>query len=346
MKNILNTIIILIIQFLIAGTAFTQIPITVFSNIDSTLTGYEIPLEIRIPENINANFFKLEVLDFVGIAKIYSDRYDLGIEKSQIDSIEMTEVDFEIIDFGNWKGEDNTIHFNDKNINNPNKITIKIWDTGQFTILPVAFKDSSGIMIPEYPDLSDNYKSIVILSSTSPIDSLSQNLEAIKDIIKEEKTLEDYIVWILIVLGLIVVTLAIMFLPKFMKKKNLVVEEINEKEQIPAHIVAFKKLHKLKSEKIWKKGQIKEFQTQLTYTLREYLEKRYNTKALEQTTGEIAHSLTKHSLKEKDIQSLKNILQIADLVKFAKAKPNEDIHEQFLNDTIEFVKMTKEDTVT
>ena len=42
------------------------------------------------------------------------------------------------------------------------------------------------------------------------------------------------------------------------------------------------------------------------------------------------------------VPPLKNILQIADLVKFAKADPPDEIHEEFLNTAEDFVKNTKE----
>jgi len=34
-------------------------------------------------------------------------------------------------------------------------------------------------------------------------------------------------------------------------------------------------------------------------------------------------------------------LQVADLVKFAKATPENNIHDQFMNEAVEFVKKTK-----
>ena len=138
----------------------------------------------------------------------------------------------------------------------------------------------------------------------------------------------------------------LIFLPKiFIGKKSPVQPSRKIKKSPPAHIIALKKLSKLKAEKIWREGKVKEFQSQLTYILREYLENRYKIQALEQTTGEIVHSLQKIKLDNKDIDTIKNILQIADMVKFAKAKPEEDINERFLNETIDFVERTKAVTV-
>ena len=75
--------------------------------------------------------------------------------------------------------------------------------------------------------------------------------------------------------------------------------------------------------------------------IREYLENRYDVPALESTTEEIVQNISKANLNMSDVDSLKRILQVADLVKFAKAKPDESIHESFMNEAEGFVKRTK-----
>ena len=126
--------------------------------------------------------------------------------------------------------------------------------------------------------------------------------------------------------------MVIVFLPRLFINKKTTEKYKNtiKKKVIPAHLIALEKLNKLKKEEIWKQGKVKEFQSQLTFILREYLENRYNIRALEQTTGEILQSLYNIDMDNKDINIIKNILQIADMVKFAKAKPGEDIHKKFL----------------
>ncbi len=342
MKIGLKNIFLIFAIALILGSAFGQNPISFHTNVDSTLTGIDIPVQISIPNTSNRKEFYVEVLDNVGFAKIYVDRYDLGVSKERLDSLESVKVDYEITDFGHWQGSDNKLTAKGNSLQNT--IKLKIWDVGNFTILPKFKGDSSDNSEFVYPDLKNNYINLTVLSSTMPNDSIAAELAEIKDIIREEKNWQDYMIWIILALGLVVISLAVWLIPKFLKKKKTeLVEKEEEKPIIPAHIIALQKLNTLKSEKIWLKGNYKQFQSDLTYTLREYLENRYEIKALEMTTSDISRQLTDFGLSVDDNKSLVNILQIADLVKFAKVKPDEDIHEEFLNDTIDFVKRTKEE---
>ena len=102
-----------------------------------------------------------------------------------------------------------------------------------------------------------------------------------------------------------------------------------------------KKLSKLRQEKLWLKDKDKEYQSQLTHTIREYLEKRYQIKALESTTGELKKALGDKVTTDQNSELI-NILQIADLVKFAKAQTTDDLNEQFLDRADDFVRDTQD----
>ncbi|HHH54717.1 MAG TPA: hypothetical protein ENK91_13730 [Bacteroidetes bacterium] len=321
-----------------SGNLYSQKDIVIETNIDSTLVGYDIPLQIDM-QGIKADSFRIECLDYLQAAKVYLPKMDTSIAnkliKQKAFDQEIPPTDFEISDYGKWTGKGNTIFPKGSEINT---IKIKIWDEGQFAILPSIITSNDTI----YPENVDIYPNIFVSSGISPKDTL-KTVSPIKKIIREEKNWKDYL-WIYIVLGAIVlIGLLMWFLPRFLTKKG---KEFSEKETIiiakPAHEIALEKLNKLKEEKIWKHGKVKEFQSQLTYILREYLENRYKISALEQTTGEIVESLQKININTEDIDTITNILQIADMVKFAKAKPEEDINQAFLNKTIDFVNRTKE----
>jgi hypothetical protein len=122
------------------------------------------------------------------------------------------------------------------------------------------------------------------------------------------------------------------------KKEKVIKEKISIR---PAHEIAFEKLEELRMAELWKKDRVKEHQTQLSFIVREYLENRYQIKALESTTAEITRDLNTAELEAKDVSELRDLLQIADLVKFAKAKPKEDIHARFLQQVFDFVERTQ-----
>jgi len=82
-------------------------------------------------------------------------------------------------------------------------------------------------------------------------------------------------------------------------------------------------------------------QSQLTFIVREYLENRYGISALESTTYEILGDLKPIRLSEEWKQKLREMLELADLVKFAKASPPESTHEKLMGYAIDFVEKTK-----
>ena len=90
-------------------------------------------------------------------------------------------------------------------------------------------------------------------------------------------------------------------------------------------------------------GEVNAFQTQLTYILREYLEGRYDIHALESTTDDILTSLRSIGVPDEWRVQLRQMLQTADLVKFAKAEPPLGFHVEALYSVKTFVEQTKEE---
>lgn len=86
---------------------------------------------------------------------------------------------------------------------------------------------------------------------------------------------------------------------------------------------------------------MKEYHSELTYILREYLESRYGIQALEQTTSEILEQLREADFDKSHSVNLASLLQTADLVKFAKAQPPVEFHEQAMLDAEIFIRATK-----
>ncbi len=143
--------------------------------------------------------------------------------------------------------------------------------------------------------------------------------------------------WIILVIVLIV---SFFLWRHFWKKPVKVVEE--EKEIIPAHILALDALKKLLTEEAWKTKEKKLYYSELTDTVRTYLENRFSIHAMEKTTREIITELKSTTISESDKEYLKMILREADMVKFAKFTPSEDDAFAYLNKSIDFVNRTKE----
>jgi hypothetical protein len=119
-----------------------------------------------------------------------------------------------------------------------------------------------------------------------------------------------------------------------------------EQPKIPPHIIALEKLDKLKDEKLWQEGKLKQYHSSLTDILREYIENRFKIPALEQTTDEILFGFRNVAIDEESRTKLKNVLILADLVKFAKEHPLPSENELSLAHSYDFVNGTKRDEET
>lgn len=147
--------------------------------------------------------------------------------------------------------------------------------------------------------------------------------------------------WIL--LGLLIAGLAVggYFLWRWIESKRKPEEEINPELLRPADEVALEKLDEIKAAKIWKDGKVKEYQTELTDVVREYIGRRFDVHSTEKTSDETLREMK--PLLEKDLfDRLKSMLQLADLVKFAKWHTTPDENEQGLLTAYDFVNETKE----
>ena len=109
----------------------------------------------------------------------------------------------------------------------------------------------------------------------------------------------------------------------------------------PAEEVALEKLDAIKEKKIWQQGQVKEYYTQLTDVVREYIARRFEVSSVEQTSDETLRDIRPLLSERKDLyDQLRKMLTLADLVKFAKWSTTPDENELSLRNAYSFVKET------
>ena len=106
---------------------------------------------------------------------------------------------------------------------------------------------------------------------------------------------------------------------------------------------AIKELDEIKQQKLWQQGRSKEYYTLITDTLRKYIEERFGINAMEMTSGEILDLIRKNSEAQSVYDNLRQILQLADFVKFAKMNPLPDENDLSMMNAYLFVNQTKEE---
>ena len=164
----------------------------------------------------------------------------------------------------------------------------------------------------------------------------------IKDIEKAPIYWWGIIRWILLALAIIGLFVGAYYGVLWYRKHFLKEEEVIEPELLrPADEVALEKLDEIKAQKIWKDGKVKEYQTELTDVVREYIGRRFDVQSTEKTSDETLRAI-KPLIDKELFAKLSKMLQLADLVKFAKWHTTPDENEQALSTAYEFVQETKE----
>jgi len=253
---------------------------------------------------------------------------------TRIEQLDLTpfksEEEMEVVEEGAW----DTVQQNGM-LHLQKDLTFTIFDTGYYWIpeLPLTYLQNGVSSIASTQRIPISVGTVQLVA-----DSMQVELAPIKGIIKEQANWQDYLPYILGLLGLAAIIGIFYFMNK---RKDKETAPPPPEIIIPAHEVALTALTQLKSEQLWQKGDIKTYQSKLTYIIREYLENRYEIPALESTTDEIQRSLKKVDFDTSWKEKLSNILQVADLVKFAKAEPPADFHERVWEEAENFVRATK-----
>ncbi len=213
------------------------------------------------------------------------------------------------------------------------RVTITSWDSGYYPIPPIP------TVINNDTFASDAF---LIAVADVPVDSTNA-IADIKPLLTDPLTMEDYInaygkyvLWVW--LGALIIGLIIVLIIRLRRKPEV---KIEVKPDIPAHIIALGKLKTLEDEELWQNNQIKRYHVALSEIVREYVENRFKVAAMEQTTEEILHFLRLSELTDVQKQSLRRLLMLTDLVKFAKETPLASENQEILKIAYQLVEETK-----
>ena len=215
------------------------------------------------------------------------------------------------------------------------KITITSWDSGLHVIPPMQSIVGTDTL----------YSEPLLLSVNTVQLAEEQDIKDIKGIMEVPFSLWDWILAHRIEIGSIVGILLLILIAFLLYRKYANKEDDKEEIVIPkedADLIANRKLKELEAKKVWQKGEVKEFHSQLSFIVREYIENRFEINALEQTTDEISMLLVAHpEIDKTDLQQLTQMLQLADMAKFAKQQPIGAENEQALKTAYLFIEKTK-----
>ncbi|MDA9312268.1 hypothetical protein N9Q47_01595 [Vicingaceae bacterium] len=216
------------------------------------------------------------------------------------------------------------------------KIIITSWDSGLHVIPPLMAVIGNDTL----------YSDPILLSVTTVELAQEQDIKDIKGILEVPFFLWDWILAHQLEIGLIIGLLLLVIVGYLIYRKYATKSEaVEELPMVPkeeADVIATRKLKELEDKKVWQSGDVKEFHSQLSFITREYVENRFEINALEQTTDKIAMLLVLHpDIEKADLQQFIQMLQLADMAKFAKQKPIDVENEQAIKTGYSFIEQTK-----
>ncbi len=203
-------------------------------------------------------------------------------------------------------------------------------------------------MVPAQPviysldDVNDTALSMPLMIQVyEPVVDTTQQIKPIKPPLDTPLSFREVLPWIGVgFTGLLLLTLIVLLIRRYRQRQQNP-EKFYFKPQEPAHVIAFRELDKLKAEKVWELGKVKQYYTRLTQITRHYIERQYGIPAMESTTDEILQSFRMSSDEDSLLdEMLKELLELADLVKFAKEDPLPLDNQTNLNNAYLFVQKT------
>ena len=308
-----RTFLLFFFLFLSKTLVFAQeTPIKPFATLDSNvvLIGDKVVLNIGV------------IYD--GSARVVNVLPDLPLDTSK----------FGIIDLGHWGPEKNRLP------NYSRTVIFQAFDTGLYRIPSVTFvlEGANGMKTTATtPSL------LLTVNNPEGIDAVVAPID-IKPIVATEWTFQEDLLPFLREYGpYFILAIALLFLAwrvwKHWKTRQIapIIQQITQ----PPHIIAARLLAELRAKKLWENGKIKEFYSELSRILRGYIEDQFNIPALETTTDELISMMKKRDFTAEVIHKAEDLLQTADLVKFAKVEPATPMHESLLVYAENIVEITK-----
>ena len=206
------------------------------------------------------------------------------------------------------------------------------FDSGLYVIPPLVFGFNSG-------DLSDSISThpMYLLVHSVAVDSAFYDIKSPIHVPVGFMEVFPYVA------GGLALLAAIGFLVWFLRKrKGSKSIFLPSKPEEPAHVIALRELDELKEQKLWQQNKFKDYYTRLTDIIRRYMVRRYGIPAMEMTSLEIHRAWSLSGEDKEDLAGNLNVLlNLADLVKFAKEKPLASDNEGNMERAYVFVHKTK-----
>ncbi len=212
-------------------------------------------------------------------------------------------------------------------------LKIQAWYPGVLTMAP--FKYAVG---------EDTASSDVLTLKILPVEMDStQQLNPMEGAVNMPSRWYDFIpewsLWVLLALVGLALVAAVIYLWLLYRRTGSIIP--SRPKPVDPYAEAIEALKQLRSRRLAESGKEKEYYTALIDILRVYLYRRFAINAMEMSSTQILDSLRRNPETKGDQPRIKQILDLADIVKFAKVRPMPDDNIKSFNTVEQFVEATK-----
>lgn len=210
------------------------------------------------------------------------------------------------------------------------RLLIQAFKPGTLTFPPFRFVAGNDTVASDFLTLKVLPVDLDSLSTINPMDSVANPPRRWYDYIPE------WTLWL--VLGLALATVAVCLFLLYRRTGSIVPRKV---KAVDPYEAAMTELARLKESRLAESGRDKEYYTRLVDILRVYLERRFGINAMEMSSTQILDSLRNNPETRDDRPRIRQILEIADFVKFANVRPMPDDNIKTFNNVLGFVEDTR-----
>lgn len=222
----------------------------------------------------------------------------------------------------------------DSNVIVKQQLTLMTFDTGQVRLpavgLTYARSFDDPMRMKAFTEPIDLYATTMVVDTLQPYKPIVAPIAA-------PISMKEVFPWLLIVLLAVLVGLGFWLFFKRRKKRVDQDGNIVRGPVIPPYDKAVDDLKRLREEKLWQSGKVKEYFSSLTDIAREYIEGQFGVNAVEMTTDDILEEIRPLRFPKETYDKLKDTMEVADLVKFAKYTASTLESDTALTSMTEFV---------
>ena len=222
----------------------------------------------------------------------------------------------------------------DSNVIVKQQLTLMAFDTGQIQVPSVGLTYARSF---DDPERLKAYTDPIRLYSTTMMVDTTMAYKPIVEPIAAPIKFKEVFPWILGVLVLALIAFGVWYWLKHRKPKTDADGNIVRGPVIPPYDKAVGDLESLRQQKLWQSGKVKEYFSSLTDIAREYIEGQFGVNAVEMTTDDILEEVKPLHFSQETYNKLKETMEVADLVKFAKYSAANLESENAMNSMTDFV---------